>query len=59
MVKLHTFASDEGTAAEVYINQQTGAFHVRLVDLDAGQALPTVTIFKGEDAAVDFAKSLI
>lgn len=55
---LHTFTNaDDGVAAEVA--QISSGFSVVIRDLDADAVAPVAKIFKAEDAAVTYAKTLV
>lgn len=58
MTKIHIVAADD-LSAEVYLNEQTGRFHVVLRDTDADMVLPVVKIFRDSDAAIAYAETLV
>lgn len=56
---LHSFKNaEDGTQAEV-VAYACGGFIVALRDLDSGDVVPSVKTFATEDAAINYAKSIV
>ena len=53
-----TFETDDGVRAEVF-TVDGGKPRVRIIDLDAGEVLPTIPVFQTVEKAVEYARRCV